>query len=84
MEAAFSAKAKELGNKIVSDIKDQFIRRIKTLEWMDDEVKALAIEKVNAIVQKIGYPDKVSSHQKAIAIPDADIFSPRISWTRRP
>lgn len=60
MEAAFSAKAKDLGNQVVSDIKEQFIARIKTLDWMDDEVKALAIDKVNAIVQKIGYPDNVS------------------------
>lgn len=60
MEAAFSAKAKDLGNQIVSDIKEQFTARIKTLDWMDDEVKKLAIDKVNAIVQKIGYPENVS------------------------
>ncbi|KAK1772594.1 zincin [Phialemonium atrogriseum] len=57
VEAAFSAKAKDLGNQIVSDIKEQFTARIKTLDWMDDEVKKLAIDKVNAIVQKIGYPE---------------------------
>lgn len=60
MEAAFSAAAKDLGNQIVSDIKEQFAARIKALDWMDDEVKSLAIDKVNAIVQKIGYPEKVS------------------------
>jgi endothelin-converting enzyme len=57
IEAAFSAKAKDLGNGIIKDIKDQFISRIKTLDWMDDEVKDLAIKKVNKIVQKVGYPD---------------------------
>lgn len=40
----------------MSDIKEQFISKIDTLDWMDQEVKKLAVDKVNAIVQKIGYP----------------------------
>lgn len=60
IEAAFSAKAKDLGDQIISDIKSQFIKTVKTLDWMDDEVKKVAITKVNNIEQKIGYPTKVS------------------------
>lgn len=56
VEKAFSAKAKDLGDQIVSDIKEQFISRIDSLDWMDKEVKKLASDKVNAIIQKIGYP----------------------------
>lgn len=56
MEKAFSAQAKELGDQIVSDIKQQFISRLTDLDWMDEEVKKLAADKVNAIIQKIGYP----------------------------
>jgi endothelin-converting enzyme len=56
VEAAFSAKAKDMGNQIIKDIKDQFISRIKTLDWMEDDVKKLAIQKVNNIEQKVGYP----------------------------
>lgn len=61
VEKAFSAAAKDLGDQIVSDIKDQFISRLADLEWMDEEVKNLAADKVHAIVQKIGYPTKVRS-----------------------
>ncbi|KAL1883086.1 hypothetical protein VTK73DRAFT_10012 [Phialemonium thermophilum] len=58
VEAASSEAAKDLGNQIVSDIREQFISRIKTLDWMDAQVKDLAISKVNAIIKKIAYPDK--------------------------
>lgn len=60
VEAAFSAKAKALGDQIVSDIRQQFIARVKTLEWMDDETKKVAIDKATSIIQKIGYPTAVS------------------------
>jgi endothelin-converting enzyme len=59
VEKAFSAAAKDLGDQIVSDIKQQFISRLADLDWMDEEVKKLAADKVNAIIQKIGYPTKV-------------------------
>ncbi len=60
VEKAFSAKAKALGDQIVSDIKEQFIEKLKVTDWMEKEVVDLAIRKVHNIVQKIGYPDKVN------------------------
>jgi endothelin-converting enzyme len=64
VEAAFSKKAKDLGDRIVSEIKDSFIKKLKATEWMDKEVVALAIKKVNNIRQKIGFPtSKVCSFQ---------------------
>ena len=59
VEKAFSEKAKELGDQIVSDIKEMFIEKLKITTWMDKNVIELAIEKVHKIVQKIGYPTKV-------------------------
>jgi endothelin-converting enzyme len=59
VEKAFSAQAKELGDRIVSDIKTLFIKKLKATAWMEDEVVQLAINKVNNIIQKIGYPTKV-------------------------
>jgi endothelin-converting enzyme len=61
VEKAFSADAKAFGDQIVSDIKGQFIEKLKKTEWMEQEVVNLAIDKVHNIVQKIGYPDKVST-----------------------
>jgi len=61
VEKAFSEKAKNFGDQIVSDIKDMFIEKLKKTTWMDKSVVELAIEKVHKIVQKIGYPTKVRS-----------------------
>jgi endothelin-converting enzyme len=60
VEKAFSEDAKSFGDQIVSDIKDQFIEKLKVTTWMDKSVVKLAIDKVHKIVQKIGYPTKVN------------------------
>lgn len=62
VEKAFSADAKDFGNQIVSDIKEMFIEKLKATTWMDSTVIDLGIEKVHKIVQKIGYPSKVSQY----------------------
>ena len=36
------------------------MEKLKATTWMDKSVVKLAIEKVHKIVQKIGYPTKVS------------------------
>lgn len=58
VEKAFSAEAKDFGDRIVSDIKSQFIKKLKKADWMSKDVRKLGIEKVHNIVQKIGYPTK--------------------------
>ncbi|KAH8907243.1 zincin [Coniochaeta sp. PMI_546] len=89
VEKAFSAAAKDLGDQIVSDIKEQFISRLADLDWMDDEVKKLAADKVNAIIQKIGYPTKspnimdpaaLQEHYAGLTITDA-FFNNSLSIT---
>ena len=56
IEKAFSEQAKEFGDRVVYDIKDQFIKKLGAAEWMSPDVRQLAIRKVHNIVQKIGYP----------------------------
>ena len=45
VEKAFSEAAKAFGDKIVSDIKLQFIEKLKRAKWMSKEVRELGIEK---------------------------------------
>jgi predicted metalloendopeptidase len=83
VEKAFSEEAKIFGDQIVSDIKDQFIEKLKVTTWMDKSVVKLAIDKVHKIVQKIGYPTKVSRsfvQSKTIILTTGRA---RISWTHR-
>ncbi|KAI0427848.1 peptidase family M13 [Xylaria sp. FL1042] len=58
IEATFSEAAKDYGDQIILDIKQQFTTRLSELDWMDDSVKKLATNKVHNIDQKIGYPTK--------------------------
>ncbi|KAL9136576.1 MAG: hypothetical protein Q9175_002214 [Cornicularia normoerica] len=58
VEKAFSEEAKHFGDQIVSDIKVQFIKKLRGAEWMSKDVRDLGIEKVHNIMQKIGYPTK--------------------------
>ncbi|KAB8212336.1 hypothetical protein BDV34DRAFT_231853 [Aspergillus parasiticus] len=55
---SFSEASKELGDQIVSDIKERFVYTLRQTSWMPSEVRDLAIKKVGNIVQKIGYPTK--------------------------
>jgi endothelin-converting enzyme len=56
VEKAFSQDAKEFGDRIVSDIKEQFVEKLDVAHWMSKDVRKLGIQKVHNIVQKIGYP----------------------------
>lgn len=45
MEKAFSEDAKEFGDRIVSDIKEQFVEKLDAAEWMSKDVRKLGIQK---------------------------------------
>ena len=55
---SFSRASKELGDQIISDIKERFVFTLLQTSWMSPEVKKLGVKKVGNIVQKIGYPTK--------------------------
>ncbi|KAK5267642.1 hypothetical protein LTR96_006970 [Exophiala xenobiotica] len=91
VEKAFSAKAKAFGDQIVSDIKDQFVEKLKVTEWMEKEVIELAINKVHNIVQKIGYPDKspnildpeaLHDYYEPVKVNSSTFFENAVSMTR--
>jgi len=44
----------EIGNAI----KAVYAERMKNLDWMSEATKKKAIEKLNAVIMKVGYPDK--------------------------
>ena len=47
-------KLLEIGN----NIRDVYADRIKKLDWMSEETKVKALNKLGKIVMKVGYPDK--------------------------
>ena len=58
VEKYFPAKAKKRMLKLVDNLRISLGERINGLEWMSDETKAKAQEKLGTIIVKIGYPDK--------------------------
>ena len=54
----FSGAAKERMQTLVKNLQRAFAMRIENLDWMSDETKQKALEKLNTFKAKIGYPDK--------------------------
>ena len=53
----FPAEAKERMLKLVANLQQSLSERINNLEWMSEETKVKAQEKLQAFHVKIGYPD---------------------------
>ena len=54
----FSPAAKQRMQELVSNLLETFGARIRKLDWMSEETKARALDKLQAFTKKIGYPDK--------------------------
>ena len=57
VDAKFPSKAKENAEEMIANIITAYQARIHLLEWMSDETKTKAIEKLDEFTVKIGYPD---------------------------
>jgi putative endopeptidase len=58
VEKYFPAEAKVRMEKLVANLKVAMEIRFNELTWMSDSTKAKAIDKLHAIIVKVGYPDK--------------------------
>lgn len=58
VEKMFPPEAKEKASKMIKNIMRAYEVRINNLTWMSPETKQKAIEKLNKLTIKIGYPDK--------------------------
>ncbi|KAK7093870.1 endothelin-converting enzyme 1-like [Littorina saxatilis] len=53
----FSPAAKHKALEMIGDIRESMKEMISDVTWMDDATKHKALEKADAIIEKIGYPD---------------------------
>ena len=58
VEKYFPEENKTRMLELVANLQTALGQRIQALEWMSDETKAKAMEKLNTFTVKIGYPDK--------------------------
>ena len=64
VEKMFPAEAKAKAEKMIQNIISAYQSRISNLTWMSAETKTKAIEKLNKITIKIGYPDQWKDYSK--------------------
>ena len=58
VERAFPPETKTRADAMIEDLRAAVEMRISALEWMSDETKAKALQKLEAFNSKIGYPDE--------------------------
>jgi putative endopeptidase len=58
VDETFPPEAKQKALDMVENIKLAFADRIKSLDWMSDSTKQMALKKLSTFTVKIGYPDK--------------------------
>ncbi|MBS3806888.1 MAG: M13 family metallopeptidase [Bacteroidales bacterium] len=58
VEEHFPPEAKKRMVNLVDNLKEAFARRIENLEWMGQETQSKALEKLEVMNVKIGYPDQ--------------------------
>ena len=64
VEKYFPAAAKERMVQLVKNLQVALGERIDAQEWMSDSTKAVAHDKLNAFIIKVGYPDKWKDYSK--------------------
>ncbi|MEO6131411.1 MAG: M13 family metallopeptidase [Saprospiraceae bacterium] len=65
----FPAEAKISAQEMVQDIVAAFKNRIHKLTWMSEDTKKYAIEKLDSLNVKIGFPDKWKEYENLVIKP---------------
>lgn len=60
VEAKYTEAIKKTLEEMTTRIQNRLASNIDRIEWMTDEVKAIAKHKVQVITPKLGYPTQVS------------------------
>ena len=71
----FPEENKERMLALVHNLQKALGIRIENLAWMSDETKAKALEKLNAITIKIGYPDEWRDYSKLDINPEDSYYT---------
>ncbi len=61
-ETYFSSEAKAQVEQLVANLKEAFELRLERNSWMSDVTKLRAIQKLHAMIVKVGYPDEWESY----------------------
>ena len=82
VEKYFPAQSKERMIDMFHNLKRALSHRIQVQEWMSDDTRSLALEKLDAFKFKIGYPDKWRDYSKMVIDPSKTLFENSASISR--
>jgi putative endopeptidase len=71
VENYFTPAAKQRMDQLVKNVLAVYADRIKSRDWMGEETKKKALEKLAAVTPKIGYPDKWRDYSLLDIQPDS-------------
>lgn len=71
----FTPEAKARALEMVNNLKAAFRERLETREWMSDSTRAMALAKLEAFAQKIGYPDRWRSYATMAVRPGNSFYA---------
>ncbi|XP_031626097.1 neprilysin-2-like [Contarinia nasturtii] len=60
----FDEESKKAAVELVNSIREEFIKILRDVSWMDDETRAAAIEKAKSMTSHIAYPDELTNNNK--------------------
>jgi len=63
VDRAFAGDSKAKALTMIQDVEKAFEQGLPELAWMDEETRAKALDKVHAITNKIGYPDRWEAYE---------------------
>ncbi len=58
VERVFGGDSKTIASSMIKQVEDAFAAGLPSLSWMDDATRKRALDKMHAVVNKIGYPDE--------------------------
>ncbi len=64
VDKMFPPEAKKKAKEMVNYLQKAYVERINNLSWMSEDTKKKAVEKVNSLTVKIGYPEKWKDYSK--------------------
>ncbi|CAO3591515.1 unnamed protein product [Absidia cylindrospora] len=68
VQQKFGGNAKERADDFINSIKQVFVDRLPDLEWLDDATRAKAVQKVDKLISKIGYPTKTPNIKSPVSL----------------
>ncbi|MEZ5331087.1 MAG: M13 family metallopeptidase [Thermoanaerobaculia bacterium] len=74
----FAGSSKDVASTMIQDIEHAFEGGLPGLSWMDDTTRGRAVEKVETVINKIGYPDTWRDYSSLEVTPDS-YFANRVA-----